>query len=103
MNNDDNIDVTCINNAIVLTAISYQVDSVTAAKVLAKTTTSTNIKKRDRSYDNNNNENTERVSVFIDKLNEGLFVVPNYSLNNDENEDVLLKPLHEYTIYADGK
>jgi len=105
-NNDDNIDITCINNAIVLVSISYQVDSITATKFLAKTNNSNSnnnsqVKKRNRNDTKINCLDTEKVSVYIDKLDEGLFVVPNYNSNADDNEEVILKPLKEYTVYAD--
>ena len=89
---DDNIDVTCINDAVVLVSISYQIDSFTATNILEKPNGS--VKKRKRN-------DTEKVSVFIDKLDEGLFVAPHYNSNTDENEEILLKPLKQYTVYAD--
>ena len=100
-NSDDNIDVTCISNAIVLVSISYQVDSTTATKFLAKTNNNSQVKKRNRNDTKMNCLDTEKVSVYIDKLDDGLFVVPNYNSNADDNEEVILKPLKEYTVYAD--
>jgi Asp-tRNA(Asn)/Glu-tRNA(Gln) amidotransferase C subunit len=101
-NNDDNIDITCISNAIVLVSISYQVDSTTATKFLAKTNNNNSqVKKRNRNDTKINCLDTEKVLVYIDKLDEGLFVVPNYNSNADDNEEVILKPLKEYTVYAD--
>ena len=100
-NSDDNIDVTCISNAILLVSISYQVDSSTATKFLAKTNNNSQGKKRNRNDSKINCFDTEKVSVYVDKLDEGLFVVPNYNSNADDNEEVLLKPLKEYTVYAD--
>ena len=97
---DDNIDITCISNATVLTSISYQVDSSTATNLLV--TSNHNAKGSAKKRTRNTTDNNDKVFVFIDKVDEGLFVVPSYNTISDENEEII-KPSKVYTIYADEK
>jgi hypothetical protein len=102
-NDDDNINITCVSNAIILTSISYQVDNLKATNLLVTSNNNVKGSAKKRGRNTKLNDNNFKVSVFIDKIDEGFFVIPNYNTNADENEEIVLKPLKEYTIYADEK